>query len=99
MYQPGTPPPIKKRRFFNDLNAQAKESGQLPAPQEADSVTEFPGTEDVPTGCASPTADVDVPHTGGFDLALFASIIGEKLPSSELKKLSQISGGDMERGI
>lgn len=98
MYQPGTPPPIKKRRFFNDIALQAEEAEQLPAPQDADSVTEFVGSEDVSTNCTTPIADVDAPSTDGFDLALFASITGKQLSSNELRKLSQISGGNMEKG-
>lgn len=103
MDQPSTPPPLKKRRFFNDPTPHAKQISHSPTPETNDDVAtpeQVSEPEDLPS-------DTMVPETGGevsngqqdgFDAALLTSIIGEELPVAAMKRLREVSGDNMERG-
>lgn len=103
MDQPGTPPPLKKRRFFNDPTPHVKKIAQSPTPEEnidgaaqALEVTGLSSDPEIPVA-EGPTNESSA-EEDGFDTTLFTSIIGEELPATAITKLRQVSGGNMERG-
>lgn len=100
---PETPPPVKKRRFFNDPTPQAKKpaSPLPPVGVAADEPVELPSSNGSPSAPIDPPQDpdTDIPVAlDGFDTVLFTSIIGEKLSADAITRLVQVSGGNMERG-
>jgi len=103
MDQPGTPPPVKKRRFFNDPIPHAKKITRSPTPeQDIDVAAQELEAYGLSSDPVIPVVEGPAHESGagedGFDTALFTSIIGEELPATALTRLRQISGGNMERG-
>lgn len=102
MGQPGTPPPVKKRRFFNDPTPNVKKIARSPTPKQTIDAAQALETNGLSSNLVAPVAEGPTNESGteedGFDTALFTSIIGEKLPTAAVTRLRQVSGGNMERG-
>ncbi|KAI5811065.1 SNF2 family N-terminal domain-containing protein [Peziza echinospora] len=109
--QPGTPP-LKKRRFFDEPAANSKKQKPLPPssppPQSSAPDTPAQDPEEIQIDPPSPEIEKAAPpkkpsavknDADGFDVALFASFIGEELPEAAIQKLKQASRGNMERAI
>jgi len=103
MDQPGAPPPVKKRRFFNDPTSHVKKTARSPTPEQAiDVAAQALEANELSSGLVAPMAEGPTNESGaeedGFDTALFTSIIGEELPTTAVTRLRQVSGGNIERG-
>ncbi|KAF8465248.1 hypothetical protein BDZ91DRAFT_727926 [Kalaharituber pfeilii] len=96
----GTPPPAKKPRFFNDPTPRSHRAPPQQPPEPVAGVFAEPDAHgpfknDIcPLDEGPPQVAVD-----GFDSSLLASIIGKELSATEVKRLKQVSGDNMEKGI
>lgn len=85
-------PPPKKRRFFvEDPIDDASLQTESTLPDEVNALPEAPVSTD---------GDEATATVGGFDEELFAGIVGDhQLPPSSLRRLRDLSGDDLERGL
>lgn len=87
-------PPQKRRRC-------AKTASLIPAQPVTDPTTN-PDTETLPTCLRAGEPILDGPKpasSSNFDPKVFTAFTGEELPPDILKRLEDVSGGDMERAI
>jgi DNA repair protein RAD5 len=97
--------PAKKRRFFvEDSSPIVDRTLHLESslPDEIDALPEtFPDAKTIESISLTQKDDDEVSgtrDTGGFDAELFASVVGETIAPSVLRKLKAQCGDDIQKG-
>lgn len=95
--------PAKKRRFFVE-DSSIEDPAFAPKPTLPDEPNSLPAlgqgqaAEQLNASETQPSPPTDAAAGSGFDVDLFASIVGESVPSTILNKLKQLSGNDVQKG-
>lgn len=92
--------PAKKRRFFLDEDSSIADHTLDPEPSLPDEINALPETLPDATAAkeTAETPSIEQDAVGGFDTSLFASVVGEQVSESTIKRLQELSGGDIQRG-
>ncbi|EON70016.1 hypothetical protein W97_09282 [Coniosporium apollinis CBS 100218] len=93
--------PAKKRRFFLDEDSPIADHTLDPEPSLPDETNALPETLPDATAAkeTAETPSIEQDAAGGFDTSLFASVVGEQVPQSTIKRLQELTGGDIQRAV